>query len=475
MKLHNAIKLVLVRAVLVSGVGSFAFAGGLNTNTNQSVIFQRSVARDASTDVDAPYANPSGTAFMDDGLYISVNNQTFWQRRGTTVHKSPVIEDGREFEGKAFVPTLPSVLATWHRGNFALSGHVGVIGGGGSISFDEGIPSFAALMASPLKQIESTLTEKGLKTTKSSVDISLDASSYIFGATLGAAYEFANMFSVYAGARFNYAINNYDGTIDNLKLNSQIPGVNADAEMVKASKLSDAFADLAENAKSKEEKVQYATLSKTFEELDNQVSMELDVEQTGFGVTPIFGLGFQYKRLTFGAKLEYNTSIEMENDTKKNGTPLPQYDDGVKDNNDIPTLVTVGLTYGVLENARVSLGYHHWFDSKANLNGDLEDYIDDTDEFLFGFEIDFLKRFTLSGGLQVTRFGITDEYISDLNINLDATTFGFGVAYWATDFMRINLSYFHSLYNDYDEKVEYGLDTYNRDSRGFGIGLDFKI
>jgi hypothetical protein len=65
------------RVLALAVVPMMAFAGGLNTNTNQSVLFQRNVARDASTDVDAPYANPSGTAFMDDGLYISINNQTF--------------------------------------------------------------------------------------------------------------------------------------------------------------------------------------------------------------------------------------------------------------------------------------------------------------------------------------------------------------------------------------------------------------
>lgn len=463
---------------LVMLMAASAFAGGLNTNTNQSVLFQRSVARDASTDMDAAYANPSGTAFMDDGLYISVNDQMFWQKRGTTVDKSPIFEEGEEFEGKAFVPLLPSVLATWHHGNFAISGNVGVIGGGGAIEFKDGIPSFHALTRSSLKEMEAGLTEKGLKTTDGAVDISLDASSYIFGATLGAAYEFKKMFSVYLGARFNYAMNTYDGSIGNLRLNTTIPGVNPDGKMKKASELAETFEDLAASAKKKgdeENAVKYATLAGTFETLDEKAGMELDVEQTGWGITPILGLGFQFKRLTVGAKLEYNTSIELKNETKENGTPLSQYDDGKKDHNDIPTLVTIGLTYAFLDNIRASVGYHHWFDSKADYAGDLEDYIDDTNEFLFGFEVDFLKRFTLSGGLQVTRFGITDDYISDININLSSTSFGFGLACWATDWMRVNLSYFHTLYNDYDEKVEYGVNTYNRDSRGLGIGLDFKI
>ena len=460
---------------LISMASMAAFAGGLNTNTNQSVLFLRSVARDASTDVDAPYANPSGTAFMEDGLYISVNNQTFWQKRGTTVDKSQIFDDGEEFEGEAFVPSLPSLFVTWHRGNFALSGHLGVIGGGGKVSFDDGIPSFYALMYAPLKTMEKTLFQSGLKTTASSVDMSLDASSYIFGATVGAAYEFKKMFSVYAGARFNYAMSSYEGSIGNLQLNSVIPGVNPDGNMTSALDFAEAFASLAENAPSDEEKHRYAALAKTFESLEDQASMELDVEQTGWGITPIVGLGVKYKRLTFGAKFEYNTSIEMENDTKKNETPLSQFDDGEKDHNDIPSLLAVGLNYALFDNIRIAIGYHHWFDSKADYSGDLEDYIDDTNEFLYGVEVDFLKRFTLSGGLQVTRYGISDDYVSDMNINLSSTSFGFGLAYRATEWMRVNVGYFHTLYNDYDETVEYGRDTYNRDSRGFGVGLDFKI
>ena len=451
------------------------FAGGINTNTNQSAIFQRSVARDASTDVDAPYANPAGTAFMKDGWHISLNSQTFFQNRYATVDKSPVIEDGKEFEGESFVLSMPSLFLTWHHGNLAISSHLGIIGGGGSVQFDDGIPSFVALMASPLKQMEASLTEKGLETTKSSVDLSLDASSYVYGATVGASYKFKDMVSVYLGARFNYVSNKYEGSIDGLKLNTKIPGVNPEGKMTKASEMAKKFGQLAEKAESKEEQEKYATLSKTFESLDEKASMELDVEQTGWGITPIFGLGFQYKRLTLGAKLEYNTSIEVENDTKKNTTPLKKFDDGESDHADIPTLVTVGLTYSVLDNLRLSLGYHHWFDSKADFSEDLEDYIDDTNEFLFGLELDALKCLTLSGGLQVTRFGITDEYISDMNINLSARTFGFGFGYHPVDWLNVNVSYFHTLYEKYREKETYGYVTYSRTSRGIGLGLDFNL
>lgn len=494
---------------------TFAFAGGINTNTNQSASFLRSVARNATLDADAPYYNPAGSALMSDGWHISLNSQTFWQTRSTKA-KSPVFGGGKEFEGEAFVPSMPSLLATWHRGNLAISGMFGIIGGGGRASFDDGIPSFETQLA----MLPSLLTSGGLQTTAYQADISLKATSYIFGLGLGASYQINNMFGVYLGARLNYAYNRYEGSLKDVRINPQNKDLGLDGSMVDAAvtfnKISTAFegfaaqydkgaqdayaaAKLYESAGDKASAAKYTAMAKeaeatadiyeeksnTFKGLAQSVSdKELDVEQTGWGVTPIFGLAFKYKGLSIGAKLEYNTSIEIENDTKKNEVGLDAYNDGVKDNADIPTLVSVGLTYSLLDNLRLSLGYNHWFDSKADFSGKLEDYIDDTNEFLYGVEVDFLKRWTISGGVQVTRYGISDEYISDMNINLSATTFGFGVACRITDWAKVNLGYFHTLYNKYDEDMVYegsatsaviGTYVYDRTSRGFGIGVDLDL
>ncbi|MBR2898588.1 MAG: hypothetical protein IKC23_03055, partial [Fibrobacter sp.] len=143
--------------------------------------------------------------------------------------------------------------------------------------------------------------------------------------------------------------------------------------------------------------------------------------------------------------------------------------------NDIPASIYAGLTYSLLDNLRLSLGYGHWFDSKANLPGKQEKYADDTDEFLYGVEVDFLTRWTLSGGVQVTRYNLSDEYLSEMSIILDNTTFGFGLAFRATDWLKFNLGYFHSLYKDWEEDVEYGKNTYKRESRGVGVGIDLDI
>lgn len=474
----------------LSGVLATAvFAGGLNTNTNQSAAYLRNVARYASTEADAPLYNPAGTALMADGWHVSLNSQAFWQHR-TIDTESPLFGGKKHFRGDAQIPAMPSALLTWHRGNLALSGYFGITGGGGSLDYKKGIPSFDAAIA----QVPGLLTKNGLETTAYEVDLSLKGTSYVFGFALGASYRIMDFAGVYLGARFNYAYNHYEGSLSNVKLNPKNEQLGLDGHMVDAAatfnKLSETMAEYADQAagaaklyaqKGDKEKAaeyeaaaaEYAEKSKTFAGVAQSVSdKELDVEQTGWGVTPIASIAFNYGRLSAGVRFEYNTSIDMENDTKVNQVGLSAYDDGAKTDNDIPASLYAGLSYLLLDNVRVCLGYGHWFDSKADLPGDQEKYVDGTDEFLYGLEVDFLTRWTMSGGVQVIRYHLDDGYLSDMSIMLDNTTFGFGLAFQATDWMKLNVGYFHTLYNKRTEEESYGENTYRRESRGVGIGVD---
>ena len=79
-------------AIITGAVAASVFAGGLNTNTNQSIAYQRHVMRYATTDNDAPIFNPAGTAFMEDGWHVSLNSQAFWQTR-TIYTESPLFDE----------------------------------------------------------------------------------------------------------------------------------------------------------------------------------------------------------------------------------------------------------------------------------------------------------------------------------------------------------------------------------------------
>lgn len=396
-----------------------SFAGGLTHNTNQSAHFVRDVARDASTDVDAVYTNPAGTAFFDDGWQVSINNQTVWQKR--IIKTKFVNGENRTYEGEAFIPSMPSFLAGYHNGNLAVSGAFTIAGGGGSVEYEDGLPMIDAF----------TLASEGKTLSKLKGGASLEGTAYILGFTLGASYRFLPYFSAYVGGRFNYTTNSYDISIG---LPTQ-KGI-------------------------------------------HEVGVQVD--QSGYGITPILGLAFQYKKLTAGIKFEYRTRIELENETKDMPVELAKaftsFADGVKTDADMPSYLAIGLQYAFLDNLRGSIGYHRFFDAAAEYANSSEKYLDCTNELLFGVEWDATKRLTFSAGAQFTRLGLSDEYLTEINMNVDANSYGGGVAFRVTDWLRLNLAYFHTFYYDWKgDKEAYGENTYDRRNQLIAIGADFKF
>ena len=75
-----------------------AFAGGILTNTNQSVLFLKNPARDAAIGLDGVYSNPAGVVFMPEGFHVAFNWQYAHQTR-TVNSTSPVYALGKKNNG----------------------------------------------------------------------------------------------------------------------------------------------------------------------------------------------------------------------------------------------------------------------------------------------------------------------------------------------------------------------------------------
>ena len=197
-------------------LADFIFAGGIVTNTNQSAAWVRTMARDASVDVDAVFFNPAGLTHLEDGFYIQVNSQTISQGR-TVVSTYPTLNN-KEYEGKTFVPFLPTAFAVFKKGKFAVSGGFTVIGGGGSAEFEKGLPELeyqVSGLPAGLAGLKAIGTSAGvdLSTTGYSVNTSLIGTSAYFGFQGALTYKINDMISVAAGARYVTAKNTYEGYI----------------------------------------------------------------------------------------------------------------------------------------------------------------------------------------------------------------------------------------------------------------------
>ena len=93
----NKIKEMMFGVMLASV--TTATAGGILTNTNQSIDFLRNPARDAAISLDGVYSNPAGVAFLPEGFHLGFNWQYAHQTR-TITSTNPVFALGRKNQGQ---------------------------------------------------------------------------------------------------------------------------------------------------------------------------------------------------------------------------------------------------------------------------------------------------------------------------------------------------------------------------------------
>ena len=410
-------------------------AGGLLTNTNQNVSFLRNPARGASTEIDAAYTNPAGLAFLKhEGFSFSINNQSAFQTRSLTTTFTPFKgfggDETKYFEGKATAWVIPSLQAAYKTGDWVFSGNFSVVGGGGTLEFARGLPSFEAQIAQKVYN----------GSTPFSLESRLKGSSITFGGQVGATYSILDNFSAYLGLRLNYVSNGYEGYLKNIQLHgfgtsTSVPG-----------------------------------------------GMNLDLKQTGMGFAPIIGMDYKWHNLNVGVTCEFKSAIELTNETKENTTGQEPFNDDFKTPYDIPALLSIGAQYDILPTLTVSAGYHHFFDSDAKMQDDRQKKINGgTNEYLAGVEYRFNPKFLVSCGAQFTRSAVTDEFQSDLNYFLHSVSFGFGGAWNVTENIRINAAYLFTDYEDWTAETPVisetmkGSTVFGRTNKSFGIGVDFKF
>ena len=504
-------KLSLISIVLLI-VSIPTFAGGLLTNTNQHVLFLRMLARDASTDIDAVYSNPAGLAFLEDGFHLSFNRQSAFQTRTITSTFAPFAGFGNNgtkvYKGEASAPFIPSLFAAYKKGNWAFSGNFAVTGGGGKATFNEGLGSFesqVSMIPKLMFQAGQSLVDGGVlqvnpfaKTNRYSVDSYMRGKQMIFGLQLGATYKITDFLSVFGGLRMNYVSNGYEGHIRNIETNIDDKMVNVNQMLTTYAEQFKQMAAAAEIAGKIEDAQKYKTAAVMASQYAGMTKDKyLDCDQSGWGVTPIIGADFKMGKWNVGVKYEFNTKLNVENKTRVDDTGL--FAPGVNTPHDIPSLLTVGVSYEILPVLRASVGYHHFFDTHARMadatnliTGERtgkQNFIDKgTNEYLAGVEWDVCKWAQVSAGMQRTKYGIEDSYQSDMSFAVSSYSFGFGAGFTLAKNLKLNVAYFWTNYEDYTKEWDDynnisalagqaipGKDVFSRTNKVFGIGLDYKF
>jgi len=447
-------------------------AGGLMTNTNYHIAFDRMFARGATTEIDAVFSNPAGLAWGHEGWQLSLNFQKPWQRRNIEL-------DGTTYKGVASAPIVPALFASYKKDRWALSTMIGIVGSGGFVKYDEGVPMFNVLLNKTIYDLTSGLSSvtqgaiPAITPDQYTIDAEMKGKQYIYGGQLNFTYKIIDCLSAAVGMRANYYDGYYRGHV------------------------------IAGNHASK------GTLAKLL----------LDVDQKGWGFTPIVSLNFHQGPLTLSARYEFRTKLNPKNDTnvletELNTTKIVQeplaglvmagaisteqavaiatgiqekmggglsaytapYEDGARTRYDMPALLSVAAGYEFTPKLRAAVEYHFFDDKNAKMGGDRqEELTHGTHEFLAGVEYDINEKYTVSCGGQRTDYGLSDGYQQNTSFACDSYSVGLGGAWNINEKLRLNASYFCSLYSDYEKQASYGIETYSRTNHVVGIGLDYKF
>lgn len=511
----NKFKTVCLTAAIASS--SATFAGGLLTNTNQHVAFNRMMSREASIGIDGVYYNPAGVVFMGEGSHLAINWQMAYQTRTikndyklfTNNVNNPTTP--RDFKGKAFAPVIPSFQYAYNKGRWSLQGNFALTGGGGKCTFDNGLGSFEKIVGETAmgaiglaSAIDNTLHQKLFTSDqffgsqgKYSYNSYMQGRQYYFGLSAGAAYKVTDNFSVYAGLRGIYATCNYYGYVKDIKVgNTEL----------------------------------YKVLDPT---KPGAADIELSCDQAGIGFTPMLAVDYKTGRWNFSAKYEFKTRMRLKNKSVNTlpsignldanlkgvmtqlGIPAPnvekvfeengsvdmatkmlkqqfdskinealgEYADGKKIAGDIPSLLTVGVGYSPIDELHINVGFH-WFDdynatSHNNRNKLLKKR--GTLEFNAGVEYDVNKKITVSTGWQNTNYGLTDKYMDDKSFVVSSNSVGLGGVYHITKKLDFSVAYFHTFYNHVKTSETVTLapgvsNTYNsdytRNNNAFAAGVN---
>ena len=98
-----------------------------------------------------------------------------------------------------------------------------------------------------------------------------------------------------------------------------------------------------------------------------------------------------------------------------------------------------------------------------------------SNELLAGAEWDVADRLTISAGGQLTRYGLTDEYMNDMSFVVNSYSLGFGFNYKATDKVTLKAGYFQTIYDTYDRTTSAQplvSDSFTRTNRVLGVGME---
>ncbi|MCD6179945.1 MAG: hypothetical protein J7K39_08575 [Bacteroidales bacterium] len=456
---------------------TFAFAGGLVTNTNQSTAWTRMLIRDASTGIDAVFYNPAGLSKLSDGFHFSINNQTLFQTQN--INSTFPYLNGQDYEGIVKAPVFPGIYGVFKKDKIAISFGFNPVGGGGGATFDTGLPS----MEIPFAGLVPALGQLGV--TGYNMDMFFEGSSVYFGLQAGLTYEVNDWLSVYFGGRYIMAKNTYSGYIRNVTVDTPsgtlapgtyvggVAGQAADGSLqaaagaVAAQGGGDGLTPIVDGGGgaytfAQLEGAGFITAAQRAQ-LEGGLlalgSTQAEIDAMSAAVAQGTYYGYATYLTNYSAELAATAQYLYGTATYLNGVTADQDADVIQSGDAITPIIGVNLT---LLNDKLNIGIKYEFLTKMNL---IDEVIDN-------------KGFIDGGSVSSTGVFTPTYMFENGNVtNADIPAFlSIGAAYQATDKLNVTVG-FHTYF---DEDTGWAIDedgnaTVDGNFIEYGLGLEYLL
>jgi len=516
------------------------FAGGLLTNGNQSVQYIRMLSRNASTSYDAVYFNPAGLMKMENGFFIGIQNQTIVQSK--TIFSGYPLLNSPTYDGAVKAPIFPTAFAIYKMDKFAFSLGFGPNSGGGSAEFDNGLASFEKSISKLVPGLAG-LSKVGQNVTGYKADIYFNGKSVFYGIQAGVSYKINEMFSVYGGARYVPSENKYTGHINNISVKAN--GIMKNASTYLSGEVAPILTGLASQQTSAAASVQpliaagaggltlaqiqgagYISAAQRSQLEGGLLSMgltqaqvsampvtsvqsafttgaatlngqaaqmiatgaalkdkEVDVKQTGSGITPIIGANITpVEGLNIGLKYEFRTKLNLTNNTVVDGTGM--FPDKAEGRSDLSSIFSIGADYKITKKMNLSVSYNSYNDKGVdwgkNIYGEDRTLDHNSWEISFGGQYQLVKWLAFSMGYLRTEMGASEQFNSDFNYYSNSDTFAGGFEIKPIPHLTIDLgtlvTYYDNapkLFKDTDAGIGNYFEVYKKHNRVIAIGLGY--
>ncbi len=432
-------------AVLIGGLATPAFGGGVDNKQNFSAAYAGSLSRNAATDgADAAAYNPAGIMYLENGLILDINAQPF------------TFDYDHTFNGETYTASpwlvTPTAFGIYKSDRWAVFSGFTINGGGGETEYNDGniitenIGNAAArgtFTNAGYSQYEATTGTTRPNNSQLAPSGALSneyayAKSFDYTFTTGVSYKVNSMFSLSAGARYVWTDKEVDihGTYNSGGTDTSVVG-------------------------------------------------KYDQEADGFG--GVFGVNIRpIDTLNIGIRYETKVKLDWETtvDSSSRGTVgenilwMNGRVNGESYSRDLPAVFGIGLEWQVLPKLSINPSYTHYFEKDADW-GTQNDVVDkDSYDLALGLQYDVTETWALTAGYMYIGIGMSpDDYgiIEQMSPALDCHAVALGTKYKMSERLLLTFGltgYFYQADTDYSNDPDV---TYDKELYSGAIGIQYRF